>query len=120
MVRRRQAGARHIRHGAAFWRQAVKRQEDSGRSQVGFCADEGLALSTFSYWRRKLAEEGQATLEQTSLVPIEVVPDALGEVTFGQVPFELVLRSGHLIRVPPNFNEAALARLVSVLETDRC
>ncbi len=43
-----------IRRSAAQWREILQRFEHSGQTQPAFCAAEGLALSTFSLWRRKL------------------------------------------------------------------
>ena len=43
-----------IRRSAEQWREIQQRFEHSGQTQVAFCAAEGLALSTFTLWRRKL------------------------------------------------------------------
>ena len=43
-----------IRRSAEQWREIQQRFEHSGQTQPAFCAAEGLALSTFSLWRRKL------------------------------------------------------------------
>ncbi len=42
------------RRSAEQWREILQRFEHSGQTQPAFCAAEGLALSTFSLWRRKL------------------------------------------------------------------
>jgi hypothetical protein len=87
-------------------------------SIASFCAGEGLACSTFSYWRRKLARSGGTTKGTPALVPVEVVPD--GRVSMAGAPLELVLRTGHVVRVPPDFDEGSLARLVWALERHPC
>ena len=43
-----------IRPSAEQWREIQQRFEHSGQTQPAFCAAEGLALSTFTLWRRKL------------------------------------------------------------------
>ncbi len=43
-----------IRRSAEQWREILQRFEHSGQTQPAFCAAEGLALSTFTLWRRKL------------------------------------------------------------------
>ena len=43
-----------IRRSAEQWREIQQRFEHSGQTQAAFCAAEGLALSTFTLWRRKL------------------------------------------------------------------
>ena len=42
-----------FRRAAEQWREIQQRFEHSGQTQVAFCAAEGLALSTFTLWRRK-------------------------------------------------------------------
>ena len=43
-----------IRRSAEQWREIQQRFEHSGQTQAAFCSAEGLALSTFTLWRRKL------------------------------------------------------------------
>ena len=42
-----------IRRSAQDWRKILARLEQGGQSQREFCQREGLALSTFPWWRRK-------------------------------------------------------------------
>ena len=52
---KRASGRRHrARRTAAQWRKLVERFERSGQTRGEFCAAQGLALSTFDVWRRKL------------------------------------------------------------------
>ena len=39
----------------ARWRAIIKRQMSGSAGVAGFCRREGLALSTFHWWRRRLA-----------------------------------------------------------------
>ena len=43
---------------SARWRGLLARQISSGLSVAAFCRREGVALSTFHWWRRKLAPAG--------------------------------------------------------------
>ena len=43
-----------IRRSAEQWREIQQRFEHCSQTQAAFCAAEGLALSTFTLWRRKL------------------------------------------------------------------
>ena len=110
MVRKRKR--KTIRRPESFWRDAVEQWEGSGLSIARYCRREGLALSTFTLWKRRLASDGRS-----SLIPVEVVIDDQG---MSNVPFEVVLRSGHVVRVPPGFDDASLSRLVAILETGGC
>ena len=49
------AGSRTlIRCSAEQWREMQQHFEHIGQTQVAFCAAEGLAMNTFTLWRRKL------------------------------------------------------------------
>ena len=43
------------RRTASEWSELIERQGESGLSQRDFCDAEGLAVSTFTYWKRKLS-----------------------------------------------------------------
>ena len=47
---------RRARRTAAQWRKLIERFDRSGQTRGKFCAANGLALSTFDLWRRKLGE----------------------------------------------------------------
>ena len=64
-------GARRSRQGEAFWREMVMAWKRSGLGARRFCREQGLAVSTFGLWRKKLAGE---TTARTS--PLAVTPDA--------------------------------------------
>lgn len=51
--------SRHKR-SPAQWQQLVEAQAVSGRSQAAFCIDQGLAKSSFQYWKRRLRANGPA------------------------------------------------------------
>ena len=52
---RRTGGTRHrARRTAAQWCKLVEQSERSGQTRSRFCAANGLALTTFDRWRRKL------------------------------------------------------------------
>lgn len=54
---------------SARWRGLLARQSSSGLSVAAFCRREGVALSTFRWWRRKLAVTGRrATLDAVDWV----------------------------------------------------
>ena len=54
---KRASGTRHrVQRSAAQWRKLIERFDGSGQTRGKFCAANGLALSTFDLWRRKLGE----------------------------------------------------------------
>ena len=63
----RQAGGRkgyRVRRSAAQWRKLIERFDRSGQTRGSFCAANGLALSTFDLWRRKLGQTQAAAPEE--------------------------------------------------------
>lgn len=53
----RPAVQRRIRRSPDQWREIIGRFEQSGQTRVQFCDEQGLGLSTFSRWRRRLSRE---------------------------------------------------------------
>jgi len=47
-----------VRRTAEQWRSLIAEQSESGLSQAAFCKRKRLSLSTFSLWKRRLAEPG--------------------------------------------------------------
>lgn len=50
----------HVRRGESEWRAILSAFAGSGLSQKAFCEREGLAVSTFQYWKRRLAKDEAA------------------------------------------------------------
>src|SRR5260370_41769905 len=64
-------GARRPRQGETFWREMVMAWTPSGLGARRFCREQGLAVSTFGLWRKKLSGEARARAH-----PLAVTPDA--------------------------------------------
>ena len=67
---------------SARWRGLLARQSSSGLGIAAFCQREDVALSTFHWWRRKLAVTGRrATLDAVDWVEAEplATPARAGE-----------------------------------------
>jgi transposase-like protein len=86
-------------------RAILKRLDASGLSVREFAARYGLETQRLYRWRAQLASAGPAVAPP--FVEIERSPG---------VAIEVVLRSGHVIRVRDGFGEDALRRVVAVLD----
>lgn len=84
----------------------MKDYEESGLSRRGFCENIGLPVTTFDYYRRRFLS-GQ----RNNLIPVKVLAEESAGEGFG-----IVLRNGRRIESGWEFPEAALLRLVRVLE----
>lgn len=119
------------REGRAVWAKRVERWRDSGLTLKEFAAEIGVNANTLAGWRWRLGSEGgrprSVAVAQRGPAFLEIVrPGEAGAsepvakaagLTREAEPLELVLRSGHRIRVPAGFDGASLRRLVDVLET---
>jgi hypothetical protein len=88
------------------WVERLARYSASGQTVAEFCSDEGVSTPSFYLWKRKLAEP-------TPLVPIQLTPSP-------DTVLELVLRSGAILRLPPDYSPHDLATLLATLEARSC
>src|SRR5258708_38441153 len=63
--------ARRPRQGETFWREMIMAWTASGLGARRFCREQGLAVSTFGLWRKKLSGDARAEAR-----PVAVTPDA--------------------------------------------
>lgn len=92
-------------------REALEAQAQSGLSRARFAAQEGIEAQRLYWWSRRLG--GVAHRAEF----VELVPLRAGSVG---ARFEVVLRSGLVVRVGEDFEPAALARLITTLEKAAC
>jgi hypothetical protein len=97
------AGAKRAR-----WSTRIAQWEGSGLSQREFCANHGLVLSTFQWWRRRLADVGQRTSDAV-FVPLAMNPQP---VTSATSVVEVELRSGTRLRFEGEAAQLAVRSLV--------
>jgi hypothetical protein len=96
-----------------------RRWKHSGLTLREFGQERGIAVSTLSWWRRVFrhagAEEGNSPAAENAVVFTEVPPPAKLSRTPAVV--EIVLRSGHLVRVPGGADRETLQRVLQALQT---
>jgi transposase-like protein len=115
------------RRRASEWQTLILRWESSGESLERFCRRQGVHPPTLRWWRWRLRDLGQAKPE--SLGPSSPVatpqfaelclrePLASAEEAGG---FELRWSDGLTLRIPRQFDELTLRRLLVVLEATGC
>ncbi len=89
----------HMRRSAEQWRDLITRFEQSGQTREGFCAEHGLALSSFNRWRQKLRRDfarGEGVVGEALFV--ELTPEAASSVTLAW-DVELQLGGGMILRL---------------------
>lgn len=106
-------GASRSSRTEARWRSLIAAQEHSGESVAQFAAQRGLNAATLYWWRSQLRRRDQVEPE---FVPIEIVDAKRATDRDARAGFELELRGGRRLRVPPGFDADELARLISAIE----
>lgn len=99
------------------WRDRVARWKASGLSVRAFCRAEGLSEPSFYSWRRTIAERDAAIAAAPStpaFVPLHVVSPASPPAR------ELILRSGHVLRIPHGCDPDQVRVVLAALEGPSC
>lgn len=97
----------------AFWRDAVRRQADSGLPVREFCKRHRLNEPSFYGWRRTLQGRDARQAKPPAFVPV-VVRDEQRIVHDTGIVIEL--RGGRLLRLPGSTPVGRVAELVRALE----
>ena len=103
------------------WQMLMQAWQGSGFSQSKFCRRQGVPLSTFNYWKRRLEQNGHATVETVDaaaargFVPVHVQCD---RSTVSMQCVEVRLRNGRRLRCAADLPEELLRRLAAALEAD--
>ncbi len=97
-----------------FWRETLRQFTTSGQSVRAFCADRKVSEPSFYAWRRTLAERGAAEVTPSARPAPAFLPIRLADAGSRM---EIVLASGHRIRLRPPVDRAALADVVAALQS---
>lgn len=103
-----------------FWRDAIRKCEQSGLTIVGFCKQEGLKASAYHYWRREIGQRDQQVLANgegldtpiahvASLVPVRLIDDR------ASAGVEIVARNGWVVRVGEDTSTEHLRRVLELV-----
>jgi hypothetical protein len=82
---------RRKRRTEAEWTEILRRYESSGLASRGFCRREGLALSSFLRWRRRLGSVGNTEF-------VELVPTSSPGVPLANWSLDVSLPNGVSLR----------------------
>jgi hypothetical protein len=103
-------------------RRVLARWQRSGLTLREFGQQRGIPLSTLTWWRQVFRRGGQPGSVAAKSLP------AIDAVVFTEVPrpatvpttrpvLEIVLRSGHVLRVPAGADTETLQRVLQTLQT---
>jgi transposase-like protein len=95
-------------------REVIAALAHSGKSVNAFATEHGLDPQRVYLWRRRVAGGDGTTFRE-----LVVRPSATVSVAERNGPFEVVLPSGVVVRIPASFDAVALVRLLEVLAQAR-
>lgn len=99
----------------------MQRWKDSGLTAAEFAAETGINAGTLQFWSYKLKKGFGESATPKSTVPHTPVSASIIELRPAaalapDARFEIELAGGRRVRVPVNFDAAALRALLGVLE----
>jgi hypothetical protein len=97
------------------WQKHIEEWQQSGLSQQKYCGENGIALATFGYWRRKLkTEQPEKPRFYPLIVGSEEPPEQKDSKNTG---LRLVLcEQRFTIEIDESFSPTVLEKLVTTLE----
>lgn len=124
----------------ALWRQRLADQAASAMSITQWCRRSDISDSLFHYWRRTLAQRDRrrlppfrrqgaarnkaqsprAAFARVLIAPPVCEPPSPSAPASSGTFIEIVLAGSRVVRVSADFDEAALARVLAVLEGRAC
>ena len=121
----------HKRRGKTFWVKTLNDFEHSPLSLQDFCAERGLAVSTFHGWRRRLSAAKEtpqkimkeASKTQPQFLPVYVTSPERPPAKSGQPDMSLPsglsiqINDGLKISIDKNFHVVTLQRLLKIFSS---
>ena len=100
-------------------RRMLARWQRSGLTLREFGEQRGIPLSTLSWWRRVFRVAGEDEVNSAAAAKAVVFAEVLPPANLPRTPavLEIVLHSGHLVRVPAGADTDTLKRVFQALRT---
>ena len=106
------------------WKQRLESQKASGLSVTVYCLQEGVSLSSYFRWQRRLQNGVPASLIEDEADRQQAESEDVSEATFLPIslkasPVEIELPNGGIVRLPLGVGQAALIAVVEAAGTLR-
>ena len=106
------------------WKQRLESQKASGLSLAVYCLQEGVSLSSYFRWRRRLQNGVPASLIEDEADRQQAESEDMSEATFLPIslkasPVEIELPNGGIVRLPLGVGQAALIAVIEAAGTLR-
>jgi hypothetical protein len=100
------------------WRQILKRQRSSGQSIRDFCQRQGLAESSFHFWRREVTRREQQRKTPSDRLPASGIGPAFLPVQLLKTPTEVPSRDTSVARLEIVLPDGLLVRILQAFEEE--
>ena len=94
-----------------YWQKVIGEQDKSGLSIRAYCRERQVPEHSFYMWRKTLRQE-------TAPVRFALIETANSAMPNSPAPLELVLGSGHILRIGPGIDAVTLRTVVGVLSAE--
>lgn len=106
------------------WKQRLESQKASGLSVTVYCLQEGVSLSSYFRWQRRLQNGVPASLIEDEADRQQAESEDVSEATFLPIslkasPVEIELPNGGIVRLPLGVGQAALIAVIEAAGTLR-
>lgn len=97
-----------------FWAMVLETFKSSGLSVRQFCKQEGLSEPSFYSWRKRLSTHQNPDTHKEPPQPDSFIQVSMP--TAKPIVLELILASGHTLRIPSDINREFLTDVLSAMK----
>ena len=97
-----------------FWQMVLETFKSSGLSVRQFCQQEGLSEASFYSWRKRLSNPQKSGVSKGRPEPEQFIQVSMPTAKPGAL--ELVLASGHTLRIPCDIDSTFLTGVLSAVK----
>lgn len=101
-----------------YWQPHLEQWQKSELSATEYCQQHNINVHQFKYWQYQLLPKVKK-ISATPIVPsiafTEINSSSINKQSEPYEGLEILLISGHRIRIPNNFNEKAMKQLLQLL-----
>ncbi len=97
-----------------FWQMVLETYKSSGLSVRQFCQQEGFSEASFYSWRKRLRTHQKTDTNKKPSQPEPFIEVSMPPAKSGGL--ELVLSSGHTLRIPSDIDHEFLSGVLSVVK----
>lgn len=103
------------------WAERLDRFRSGHHKIAEFCAAEGVSVSNFYLWRRRLSSPVPSPASNPPVVvPLRITPPPVATTESAQAPVELVLPSGAIVRLPGSTTPTVIVAILRGMEGQPC